>query len=71
MTTHWDRDTLKRVADAIGDVHLYDKHHTGEFVAMRLRDSLADSPGYDRAAVDDKLMELARAALDAAEAGKI
>ena len=71
MTARWDRDTLKRVADAIGDVHLYDKHHTGEFVAMRLRDSLADTPGYDRAAVEDKLMELARAALDAAEAGKV
>ena len=67
MTTQWDRNTLKRVADAIGDVHLYDKHHTGEFIAMRLRDSLADSPGYDQAAVDDKLMQLARIALDAAE----
>ncbi|TWA65515.1 hypothetical protein FBZ84_10831 [Azospirillum baldaniorum] len=71
MTTQWDRNTLKRVADAIGDVHLYDKHHTGEFIAMRLRDSLADSPGYDRATVDDKLMQLARIALDAAEAGKV
>lgn len=62
-----DRDRLKRVAKALGDVHLYDKHHTGEFIAMRLRDSLADNPGYDAADVEDKLMELARVALTAAE----
>ena len=65
-----DRDKIKRVADALGDVHLYDKHHTGEFIAMRLRDSLADNPGYDAAAVEDKLMELARTALQAAEDGE-
>jgi hypothetical protein len=62
-----DRDKVKRVADALGDVHLYDKHHTGEFIAMRLRDSLADNPGYDAAAVEDKLIELAKVALKAAE----
>ena len=62
-----DNHRLKRVADALGDVRLYDKHHTGELVSMRLRDSLADHPGYDAAAVDAKLMELAKAALDAAE----
>lgn len=66
-----DRDHLKRVADALGDVHLYDKHHTGEFIAMRLRDSLADLPGFDPAGVEDKLMELARAALEAHERGKV
>ncbi|MBP2291387.1 hypothetical protein [Azospirillum rugosum] len=65
-----DRDRLKRVAKALGDVHLYDKHHTGEFIAMRLRDSLADNPGYDAADVEDKLMELARVALTAAEEGE-
>lgn len=61
-----DMDRLKRVADALGDVRLYDKHNTGEFVAMRLRDSLADHPGFDAQAVDAKLLELARAALAAA-----
>ena len=65
-----DRGRVKRVAKALGDVHLYAKHHTGEFIAMRLRDSLADNPGYDAEAVQDKLMELARAALTAAEEGE-
>lgn len=62
-----DQGTLKRVADALGDVRLYEKHHTGELVTMRLRDSLADHPGYDAAAVDAKLLELAKAALEAAK----
>lgn len=62
-----DRNRLKRVADALGDVRLYEKHHTGELVTMRLRDSLADHPGYDAAAVDAKLLELAQVALKAAE----
>ncbi|WP_448208095.1 hypothetical protein [Azospirillum sp. sgz302134] len=66
-----DRDKLKRVASALGDVHLYDKHHTGELIAMRLRDSLADSPGFDAAAVEDKLMELAKVALEAAEGSSL
>ncbi|WP_245593547.1 hypothetical protein [Azospirillum halopraeferens] len=61
-----DRDMLKRVAAALGDVPLYDKHHTGEFIRMRLRDSLADTPGFDAAAVDHALMEMARVALEAA-----
>lgn len=61
-----DMDRLKRAAAALGDVRLYDKHHTGELVTMRLRDSLADHPGFDAQAVDAKLLELARAALDAA-----
>ncbi|HYG88499.1 MAG TPA: hypothetical protein VD978_19830 [Azospirillum sp.] len=65
-----DRGHLKRIADALGDVHLYRKHHTGEFIAMRLRDSLADLPGFDPAAVEDKLMELARTAIEAHEQGK-
>ncbi|SMH58567.1 hypothetical protein [Azospirillum agricola] len=61
-----DRERLKRIAKALGDVRLYDKHHTGELVAMRLRDSLADHPGYDAEAVEAKLLELAKAALEAA-----
>ncbi len=61
-----DQDRLKRVADALGDVRLYEKHRTGELVTMRLRDSLADHPGYDAGAVDAKLRELAKAALEAA-----
>ncbi|MBP2312999.1 hypothetical protein [Azospirillum soli] len=65
-----DRDKLKRVADALGEVHLYDKHHTGEMIAMRLRDSLADLPGYGPAEVEDKLMRLARVAIEAVEAGE-
>jgi len=58
------------VANALGDVRLYDKHHTGELIAMRLRDSLADLPGYGPAEVDDKLMQLARTAILAVEAGQ-
>jgi len=61
-----DMDRLKRVAVALGEVRLYDKHNTGEFVTMRLRDSLGDHPGFDARAVDAKLLELAQAALDAA-----
>ena len=60
-----DRDLLKRVADALGDVRLYEKHHTGELIAMRLRDLLADLPGFDPAAVDGKLTDLAKAAVKA------
>ncbi|MCG5239043.1 hypothetical protein [Azospirillum doebereinerae] len=59
-------ERLKRVADALGDVRLYEKHHTGELVTMRLRDSLADNPGYDAEEVEAKLLELAKAALEAA-----
>ncbi|PWC77587.1 hypothetical protein [Azospirillum sp. TSH64] len=62
-----DRDKLRRVAKALGDVRLYEKHHTGELITMRLRDSLADNPGYDEEEVDKKLLELARVALEAAE----
>ncbi len=64
-----DRDQVKRVAAALGEVRLYDKHHTGELVAMRLRDSLADLPGYDPEAVEDKLMQLARTAIEAVRQG--
>ncbi|PGH53447.1 hypothetical protein CRT60_26545 [Azospirillum palustre] len=62
-----DRDKLRRVAEALGDVRLYEKHHTGELITMRLRDSLADNPGYDAEEVDKTLLELARVALEAAE----
>ena len=60
-----DRDQVKRVAEALGDVRLYEKHHTGELIAMRLRDLLADLPGFGPAEVDGKLAELAKAALRA------
>lgn len=62
-----ERDRLHRVAKALGDVRLYDKHHTGELISMRLRDSLADNPGFDKEEVDKTLLELARVALEAAE----
>ena len=65
-----DRDLLKRVAAALGDVRLYEKHHTGEMIAMRLRDLLADLPGFGPEEVDGKLTELARAAVKAGEEGK-
>lgn len=65
-----DRDLLKRVADALGDVRLYEKHHTGEMIAMRLRDLLTDLPGFGPDAVDDKLTDLAKAAVRACEEGK-
>ncbi|WP_042442940.1 hypothetical protein [Azospirillum sp. B510] len=62
-----DRDRLNHVAKALGDVRLYEKHHTGELVTMRLRDSLADTPGYDAEEVERKLLDLARVALEAAD----
>lgn len=65
-----DRDLLSRVAAALGDVRLYEKHHTGELIAMRLRDLLTDLPGYGPAEVDGKLAELAKAAVAAYDAGK-
>jgi len=66
-----DRDHVKRIADALGDVRLYEKHHTGEFIAMRLRDALADLPGFGPEEVSDKLMELAKAAAEAYERGRL
>ncbi|AWK87195.1 hypothetical protein [Azospirillum thermophilum] len=70
MKREYDRDRLRRVAAALGDSHLYDKHHTGEFIAMRLSDSLADLPGFDAERVQDTLMRLAEAALRADEDGR-
>lgn len=66
-----DRDQVKRIADALGEVRMYEKHHTGEMIAMRLRDVLGDLPGYGAAEVDGKLAELARAALRAHEEGAV
>lgn len=65
-----DRDLVTRVADALGDVRLYEKHHTGELIAMRLRDLLADLPGFGPEEVDGKLAELAKAAVAACEEGR-
>ena len=64
-----DRDLLARVANALGDVRLYEKHHTGELIAMRLRDLLADLPGFGPAEVDGKLADLAKAAVTACGEG--
>lgn len=66
-----DRDLLKRVAAALGDVRLYEKHHTGELIAMRLRDLLGDLPGFGPEEVDGKLADLAKAAVTACEKGRV
>lgn len=57
-----DEKTLRRMAEALGDTPVFDKHQTGEVLTIRLRDLLEDVRSFDPISVDDVLMELAKRA---------
>jgi hypothetical protein len=60
-------EQIRRAAEALGEVAIFDKHQIGEVVTITLRGLLEDVRSFDPISIDEILEKLARRALEAAE----
>lgn len=60
-------ERVRIVAEALGDVAVFDKHQIGEVVTITLRGLLEDVRSFDPISVDEILQKMARRALETYE----
>jgi uncharacterized protein with von Willebrand factor type A (vWA) domain len=60
-------ERVKRIAEALGDVAVFDKHQIGEVVTITLRGLLEDVRSFDPISVEEVLDKMARRAIETYE----